>query len=78
MESTSPIHSSKKKTFCFCMLNYTECVSFSWPWKDFSVEVWFDFQNASFKFMKYILIDVNLKLMYTHIGLYSDIVTEIW
>lgn len=68
MESTSPIHSSKKKTFCFCMLNYTECVSFSWPWNDFSVEVWFDFQNASFKFIEYILIGrcESKTYVYTH------------
>lgn len=50
------------------MLNYTECVSFSWPWNDFSVEVWFDFQNASFKFIEYILIGrcESKTYVYTH------------
>lgn len=51
------------------MLNYTECVSFSWPSNDFSVEVWFDFQNASFKFIKYIVYSYRCEsktYVYTH------------
>lgn len=50
------------------MFNYTECITFSWPSYDFSVEIWFNFQNYKIYSFK----------TYTHIGLYSDIVIEIW
>lgn len=68
MESTSPIHSSKKKIAFFWMFNYTECITFSWPSYDFSVEIWFNFQNYKIYSFK----------TYTYIGLYSEIVIEIW